>query len=211
MRGTAPEVARISAAEVFDSLEQRLALRWLAGRAGAARIIDGVQSGGLTLGVVGAELDVPELEFEPLLEDQLVFLAAPGFRSGMDGRLGTKEICTWPWIMRERGSGTRKALERALVAAGLDERCLNIALTVDTTEAVLQCVMAGLGIGVTSRLAAGYHLERGALVALEMPSLPVQRRFFLVRHARRHVFPATSHFIDFLREACKGMTRPAHG
>jgi HPr kinase/phosphorylase len=40
MSGTAPEVARVSAAEIFEALERRLALRWLAGRAGASRIID---------------------------------------------------------------------------------------------------------------------------------------------------------------------------
>lgn len=40
MTADAPGEASVSAAEVFDALEQRLALRWVAGRAGATRIID---------------------------------------------------------------------------------------------------------------------------------------------------------------------------
>lgn len=40
MNDAGPGVSQVSAAEVFEALEQRLALRWLAGRAGGGRIID---------------------------------------------------------------------------------------------------------------------------------------------------------------------------
>jgi HPr kinase/phosphorylase len=40
MSTAAPRTARVSAAEIFDALEQRLALRWVAGRQGATRVID---------------------------------------------------------------------------------------------------------------------------------------------------------------------------
>jgi len=168
-----------------------------------ASTVDMVARGELILGVVGAELDRPELEFIPLKDDQLVLVASSRFNKQMGKNLGTKEICTWPWVMRERGSGTRKAFEKALLATGLDLRCLNVALTVESTEAVLQCVRSGFGVGVTSRIAAEAYIERGELVELDSPSLAMRRRFYLIRHEKRHVFPVTRYFIDFLMNACR--------
>lgn len=167
-----------------------------------AQIVEAVSKGDLVLGVVGAEIDRPELEFVPIMEDHMVIVAAPGFRPRTE-IMGTKEICTWPWIMRERGSGTRKAFEKALLSMGLDSRCLNIALTVDTTEAVLQFVLAGLGVSVTSHLAAKSYLERGELVALSSPAMGISRSFYLIRHEKRHQFPVARYFSDFLTTACQ--------
>lgn len=168
-----------------------------------AGIVDMVARGDLILGVVGAELDRPEIEFIPLRDDQLVIVASPMLNKQMSKTLGTKEICTWPWVMRERGSGTRKAFEKGLLTIGLDMRCLNISLTVESTEAVLQCVISGFGVGVTSRLAAQAYIDRGELVELHAPSLSIRRRFHLIRHEKRHIFPVTRYFIDFLLNACR--------
>lgn len=168
-----------------------------------AGIVDMVAKGDLILGIVGAELDRPELEFIPLRDDQVVIVASPKLNRQVGKTLGTKEICTWPWVMRERGSGTRKAFEKALLSVGLDMRCLNVSLTVESTEAVLQCVLSGFGVGVASRLAAQAYLDRGELVELHAPSLAIRRRFHLIRHEKRHVFPVTRYFIDFLMNACR--------
>lgn len=168
-----------------------------------AAVVDMVTRGDLILGVVGAEFDRPELEFIPLKDDQLVIVASPKLSRPLGKVLGTKEICTWPWVMRERGSGTRKAFEKGLLAIGLDIRCLNISLTVESTEAVLQCVLSGFGVGITSRISAQAYIERGELVELNAPSLAIRRRFYLIRHEKRHIFPVTRYFIDFLMNACR--------
>lgn len=174
--------------------------------ADTSKVLELVQGGEVVVGVVGAEADMPELDFLPIFDDQLVCIASPKFRQEHGAVFGTKEICTWPWVMRERGSGTRRNLEKALLAAGLDERCLHVALTVDSTEALLQCVLAGLGVGVTSLLAAQPFLERGEMETLDTPVLSIQRRLFLVRHAKRHIFPAPRYFMEFLRDACKELS-----
>jgi DNA-binding transcriptional LysR family regulator len=114
--------------------------------------------------------------------------------------IGTKEICTWSWLLREPGSGTRRAFEKGLMAIGLDMRCLNVAVTVDSTEAVLQCVRAGLGVSVTSRLAAQTFLERGEIVEVKVPFLEMNRSFYTVYHPRRHFFPVFRYFLEFLNQ-----------
>jgi DNA-binding transcriptional LysR family regulator len=84
-------------------------------------------------------------------------------------------------------------------------RCLNVSVTVDSTEAVLQCVRAGLGVSVTSRLAAETFLERGEIVEVKLPFLEMNRSFYTVHHPRRYFFPVFRYFMEFLEQERKTM------
>lgn len=168
-------------------------------------IISAVQDGRLSLGVVGATVNDPDLVFSRLLDDELVIVASrklPGIASMLDSGglvIPPDQLQAWPWVLREQGSGTRKALENALAAIGRDIRMLNPAIEARSHEAVVQCALHGLGLCVTSRLAVGTCLSKGDLVPVEVPGLRMQRAFQIVWHAKRHIFPAMRFFIEFLK------------
>jgi DNA-binding transcriptional LysR family regulator len=163
-------------------------------------IVQRVLRGDLALGVVGAKEDIPELEFQPLFEDSLVVLASSGFLKKISPPYTLKTICKLPWVVRQHGSGTRMAMENALERAGFKPRELQVLSVVDSTEALLRLIRCGLGISVTSRLAAEEYLQRGELVVLDIPELHFQRSFYVVYHPQRHQFPATRFFLEFITE-----------
>jgi DNA-binding transcriptional LysR family regulator len=162
-----------------------------------------VANGDLMCGLVGAELDRPDLEFTRLFEDQMAIIATPGFVKE-DGEVPAEALLRYPWVMRESGSGTRRALEAALNASGLELSALDAAVIVESTQAVIQFVRAGLGVSATSRIAAAEYLETGRLVEIPVRGLAMERWFYLVRHHRRHFFPAVRRFIDFLEQRGSG-------
>lgn len=164
-----------------------------------------VEQGELMVGVVGAQDDGSDLVYQHLFTDNLVIIAAPSVLKRKD-TLGLEEVLALPWIMREHGSGTRKSLERSLTRIGADLRNLKTVVTVESTLGVLQCVKAGLGVSVTSRLAASSYLERGELREIEAPSLMLERSFYCVSQERRFVFPAVRHFIEYLLKQCSNIT-----
>lgn len=159
-----------------------------------------VVSGKLMVAMVGGVFnESSDLVFIPVLQDELVLIAPPGMK--IPGEALTLDILeTLPWVMREQGSGTRMALERGLAASGKDIRTLKASVVVESTQAVLRCVKAGVGLSVTSRLAAQEELERGELKILECPTLHMQREFYCTYLERRHMFPAVRFFIEFLKE-----------
>ncbi len=163
-----------------------------------ARIIDAVERGELLIGVVGAEIVSAEVSFKPILADDLIIIAPPGFAIGRKPAMA--EIGGWPWIMRERGSGTRAAFEQSLAALGVDPAVLRTVITVESTQAVLQCVLAGMGVSVTSRLAAQAFLDRGEMTAVDVPGLTLSRQFYLASHEKRRLFPVVRRFMDFLTQ-----------
>ncbi|GFK95658.1 HTH-type transcriptional regulator CysL [Fundidesulfovibrio magnetotacticus] len=167
-------------------------------------IIGAVARGELALGVVGLAVSDPELVFTPFIEDELSVLGSrklPGLQALCDGgtpSIAVEDLRNWPWVMREHGSGTRKAFELALGAAGQDIRTLNTVIEARSHEAVVQCALHGLGLCVSSKLAVAPCMAKGNLIQVSVSGLTMQRSFHMVRHAKRHVFPAMRYFMDYL-------------
>lgn len=158
-----------------------------------------VASGEVMVGLVGDVRNHPDLHFEPVVDDELVVIATPALVQGMLPQTAA-ELASLPWVMREKGSGTRSAFLAGLEARGVDWRAFDVMLTVGSTEAVIQYVRAGLGVSVTSRLAVSDALSRGELIEMPLSDYRPRRQFHYVHHARRTLFPSALAFIDALRK-----------
>lgn len=159
-------------------------------------IVSQVASGRLAMGLVGADPEMPELEAVPVRDDELLVIG-PAELIGQGGD-PLRVLRAKPWVMREPGSGTRKAFEAVLPALGLNLRELRVVAWVESTEAVLRCARAGLGLGVVSRLAAAEGLERREFAALEGLPVHLDRRFYLVTRKGRTLSPAARAFAGFV-------------
>lgn len=167
-------------------------------------VIQMLSEGNLSVGVVGAYENDPELTFIPIVDDELVVIASPEYASP-NQPLSAESLEDHSWVMRERGSGTRKAFANALAEHNVDIRALPSVVQVESTNAVIQFVKAGMGLSITSRLAVLAEVERGDLVILPVSNMKLKRQFFCVYHNRRHYFPAIHSFIQFLKDETRAM------
>lgn len=167
-------------------------------------IIRQVGQGRVELGIVGSQPEQQGIASYPLHRDELVMVAAPCLTEGRPAPANLRDLRTWPWILRERGSGTRRFLETMLKAVAIPIGDLKVSLWVESTEAAIQCVRAGLGVSVVSKLAAQPYLDRGELVCLDVIAQKLERSFFLIQRQGRELLPAASLFIEHVRNATKG-------
>ena len=79
--------------------------------------------------------------------------------------------------MREFGSGSRRVVEKAIVAAGLQKKDLRIQMELDSTEGLLSAVEAGLGVTFVSRWAVRNQLSLGTLKIARISRLKLSRQF----------------------------------
>lgn len=100
--------------------------------------------------------------------------------------------------MRETGSGTREAFDRARAAHQLP---IAIRLELEHTEGIKRAVESGLGLGCVSGLALREAFRRGSLVKLAAPWLDLRREFLLVYHRDKYLTPALQHFLRLCRES----------
>jgi len=81
------------------------------------------------------------------------------------------------WIIREKGSGTRQAFDRAMTGILSN---LKLRLELQHTEGIKRAVEAGLGIGCLSKITLEEAFKRGSLVPLACPHRNWTRQFYFI-------------------------------
>jgi DNA-binding transcriptional LysR family regulator len=166
---------------------------------GSRDIVRGVGDGTYEVGMVGARFEEGRVRYERHTRDELV-LAVPASHPWADrGSVRLRDLIGQPVIMRERGSGTRKVMERALAEHAVDPHRLRVVLEVTSNEAVRQAVKAGAGVAVISRRAVHDDIRCGLVAALRFQGVRLVREFFLVTHRTRSRSPLGNAFATFVR------------
>ncbi|PWK61757.1 LysR family transcriptional regulator [Aminobacter sp. AP02] len=155
-----------------------------------------VHDGSADLGFVEGEIDDAALAVEPVAQDELVLVAAPGHPWTLTPPASPRDLKTARWILREQGSGTRSNFEAVLASLGVEPGSLDVALEMPSNESIRAAAEAGAGVAVMSRLVAIAALRAGTLVAIDF-ALP-KRSFFVLRHKERHATRAAREFLSLV-------------
>ncbi len=161
-------------------------------------VVGWVVEGRAELGVVGARLPHRAVEFRELMPDEEVVVVPAGHPWHGRAEVDLDELRTEPLLIRERGSGTRAALEAALEGAGVGLEAFRIVGEMGSTQAIKQAVKAGVGISVLSKRAVDEERRHGLLWCLRVKDLKVARAFHLVTHRERSRSPLAEAFRVFL-------------
>jgi DNA-binding transcriptional LysR family regulator len=150
--------------------------------ANTQRVVEAVASGEAPIGLIEGPAHRQELAVERWLEDELV-LVVPAGHEWANEEVALSALRSAALLVRERGSGTREVLEQALKRAGAPISKMQVAMELGSTEALLACVEAGLGVGFASRFALQRQRALGTLAIVKVKGLQVVREFSMV-HAR---------------------------
>ncbi len=143
-----------------------------------------VAEGEVSVGLVEGPTQHPTLIRTHLDHDQMVLVVAAGRTPLPRKSSGAVDLGALRWVIRERGSGTRRAFEDLAAREGLSLEDLNIVLVLPGNEAVREAVEAGAGATIISR-----HVVAAAIAAGTLSRIPIelpQREYALVRHRDRH-------------------------
>jgi DNA-binding transcriptional LysR family regulator len=117
-----------------------------------------------------------DLNIKPFFQDHMV-LVVPTSHEWADQEVDVEALKQQPLLMREFGSGSRRVVEKAIVAAGLQKKDLKIQMELDSTEGLLSAVEAGLGVTFVSRWAVRNQLSLGTLKIARVRGLKLARQF----------------------------------
>ncbi|MDP2627956.1 MAG: selenium metabolism-associated LysR family transcriptional regulator [Candidatus Rokubacteria bacterium] len=161
-------------------------------------VVGWVVEGKAEFGVVGARLPHRAVEYRELMPDEEVVVVPAGHAWYGRTQVTLEELRAEPLLIRERGSGTRAALEAALAAADLRLDAFRIVGEMGSPQAIKQAVKAGVGISVLSRRAVEEECRHGLLWDLRVKDLNVTRAFHVVTHKDRSRSPLAEAFRVFL-------------
>jgi DNA-binding transcriptional LysR family regulator len=170
---------------------------------GSREIVRSVIEGSCEVGMVGARFEEGRVHYEPFAQDELVLAVPAAHPWAGRSTVRPTELAGQPFILRERGSGTRKVMEQALADHAVDPGRLRVVLEVTGNEAVRQALKAGAGISVISRRAIEDDIRYKAVAALRIRGIKLVRDFFLVKHKSRSRSPLGKAFLSFLKQSTR--------
>ena len=147
------------------------------------------------VGLIEGPCHEPELRARPWLEDELVIVCAPSHplvRDDPAARVGLKALRQQRWLLREPGSGTREAVEHALLS---HLHQWEHPMQLGSTEAIKQAAAEGLGLTCLSLCTVQdlLTLKRLVLVNSTLPRLT--RRLYLIQHRQKQFSGSLQRFV----------------
>jgi len=172
------------------------------------QVSDWLDEGRVEVGVVGARPAARTLAARELMADELVVVVAATHPWARRGTITLADLQTAPMVVRERGSGSRAAVEHALQEAGIAPATLRVVGEMGSTQAVKQAVRAGVGIALISRRAVEDECRAGLLACVTVKDLRVARAFYLATHRDRTRSPLAQAFVEFIEsQAAEGPSK----
>lgn len=150
----------------------------------------------LDIALVEGLLVDKQLHVEHWMNDEMVVVA------NLQHPLAKKTSISWDdlnqqsWICREKGSGTRQFFIHHI---GKHLHELKITFELSTTESIINCCAAGLGLSCMSRIAARHALKDQRLITLPI-DINMSRNLYLVWHKDKYQSPVLKEFIEYCQQ-----------
>lgn len=161
-------------------------------------IVHGILDKRLDVGLIEGPEDYEEINVIPFIRDELQLIVPFTHPLAEKKKVTLNDIARLSFVLREKGSGTRKVMEASLLKAGLDPAALNIALELGSTQAVIGAVEAGFGATFLSSWAVKKELLLETVKAVKISGLKIVRDLAVVYHKKKVHTVATDELIKFI-------------
>lgn len=135
---------------------------------------------------------------QPFLDNPLVVFAPVNHPLAKEKNIPIERLTNEPFIMREPGSGTRRAVQELFDEKGIK---VNVKLELGSNEAIKQAIIGGLGISVLSR-----HTllpDSSAFSILDVEHFPIKRTWYMVHPSGKQLSIVARTYYEYLLEAAK--------
>jgi len=156
-----------------------------------------LRDGEVDLAVMGRPPRELDARAEPFAAHPLAIVAAAAHPAARRRRMAPKALEREVFLVRERGSGTRAAMEQFFRDQHIaPARSMEMA----SNETIKQAVIANLGIAFVSLHTVALELSAGQLVVLGVRGLPLLRSWHIVNIQAKPLAPAAEAFRYFVLE-----------
>jgi DNA-binding transcriptional LysR family regulator len=132
----------------------------------------------------------------PFLDNPLVVMAPKSHPLAGQKNIPLARLAEEPFIMRESGSGTRRAVQKLLDEHGIE---VKVRLELGSNEAIKQAIAGGLGLSVLSCHTLTPDGHSGDLTILDIEGFPIKRQWYLVYLGGKQLSVVARTFLEYLQ------------
>lgn len=148
----------------------------------------------LDLALVEGVVHHPSLVTEEVIADSLVLVATQEFP--LASEVDLPDLEKFPFILREKGSGTRELFVKLLEEKGVT---ITEKWICHSSDAILSAVRCGQGLTVISKRLAEQDIAGGMLREIAIRGVTFERMFSLVYHKDKFFTPPLEQFVKDVR------------
>ncbi|AFZ55050.1 LysR family transcriptional regulator [Cyanobacterium aponinum] len=135
-----------------------------------------------------------DLKSQPFIDNPLVMIARKDHPLASRQNISLEDLQSYPFIMRESGSGTRQAVQNLFKEHNIS---VKVRLELGSNEAIKQAILGDLGISVLSKhtLTTACHED---LTILDVQHFPISRHWYINYLSGKQLSVIAQTFLDFL-------------
>ena len=157
-------------------------------------LLDNLKNNNADLVIMGEPPKNIPLISSAFMKNPLIAIVHPDNELLTKKNISIKDLNKEILLTREIGSGTRITVERF---TGLD---FNSDIQINSNEAIVEAVQAGLGIGFVSKHSVNLQLKNNIIKQLDVAPFPIIRQWHIVHHAEAELSPIARRFKQFVIE-----------
>lgn len=147
--------------------------------------------------------DLP-LNKVPFLDNDLVVIAPERHELTRKSTVTLNRIQHYPFILREKGSGTRRTIDKFCAKHGI---ALRERMMVESNDAIKNMVAEGLGLAIVSRHSFENNPVKN-IVKLNVDQFPITSDWYLVHSKQRKLSLLAQAFSDYLQDEMLSSFKP---
>ncbi|MCF6766216.1 LysR family transcriptional regulator [Thiotrichales bacterium 19S3-7] len=159
------------------------------------KIIDKLTNYEIDFGFVEDEVIDDRLIKIPLKKDQLVIIAREGHPLSNVTFVMMEHLCDFPWVFREKGSGTRNIIEKKIIEYQLQ---LKVILELGSNEAILEAVRHSDALACVSK---SILKTNTGIIKINQNIVDLSRYFYLLVYKEKYQSEAMKTLLSFLSNA----------
>jgi len=155
-------------------------------------LLDNLKNNNADLVIMGEPPKNIPLISSAFMKNPLIAIVHPDNELLTKKKISIKDLNKETLLTREIGSGTRITIERF---TGLD---FSSDIQINSNEAIVEAVQAGLGIGFVSKHFVNLQLKNNIIKQLDVAPFPIVRQWHIVHHAEAELSPIARRFKQFV-------------
>ena len=150
----------------------------------------------IDIGLVEGEIVSSDIIVKPFMQDELVLISGKGHSFYERPVVYPQELETQNFIIREKGSGTRKLFETKMAANNINWTATWVC---NNSETIKNAVINNLGISVISRKSVEKEVDEKTLLISRINGIEFIRYFKIAYHKNKYITDQMSNLMMYLK------------
>ncbi|CAH2215432.1 LysR family transcriptional regulator [Tepidibacter aestuarii] len=167
----------------------------------SAGVIENLRNHTINIGIIQHDSNAKDIVTQTIISDELLLV---GNCTDSPKLISMEELKKIPLILREKNSGTRYLIEKALQEKGVYIEDLNVIYDLNSPEAIKSSILSGKGYSFLPKLIIQQELKENLIHTVTVDTLKIPFEYYIASREKYTFTHYEQMFVDFIISSKRG-------